>query len=280
MVSVFCHADIAVGLKPFLAVGTAGTTSTGAIDPLLDMAAICQQFGLWFHIDGAYGAFAAMLPEAPEELKVLQLADSVAIDPHKWLYAPLEAGCLLVCDQRTLIDAFSFRPDYYHLADRDEALPNYYEYGPQNSRGFRALKVWLGLRQAGRLGYEQMLCDDICLAQKLYDQARKHPELEAATYNLSITTFRYVPPSVTPNFPGREAYLHRLNQALLERLQASGEFFLSNAVVNGRFLLRVCVVNFRTTLADIEQLPDIVARNGRLLDGDLRPDFLTTYSGH
>jgi glutamate/tyrosine decarboxylase-like PLP-dependent enzyme len=270
------RSDTAAGDLPFLVVGTAGTVSTGAIDPLPELAAVCREHGLWFHVDGAYGAFAAMLPDAPPNLAGIADADSVALDPHKWLYAPLEAGCVLVRDPVALRDTFSYRPPYYHLDDLDEEERlNYYEYGPQNSRGFRALKVWLALRQVGRPGYVEMIADDIALATALFAAVAAHPALEAETQGLSITTFRYVPPDLEPDRPGVADYLNRLNAELLTRLQGGGEVYLSNAVVQGRFLLRVCVVNFRTTLTDIEALPGIVARVGTEVDAEVRPAALT-----
>ena len=183
--------DREAGDLPLLVVGTGGSVSTGAIDPLPELRRICDERSLWLHVDGAYGAFAALLPDAPPDLKALATADSVALDPHKWLYAPLEAGCALVRDAEALRDTFSYRPAYYHLAE-DEGT-NYFEYGPQNSRGFRALKVWLALRQVGREGYERMIADDCALARRLYELAEADPELEAWTHELSITTFRYVP---------------------------------------------------------------------------------------
>jgi aromatic-L-amino-acid/L-tryptophan decarboxylase len=245
-------ADRAAGSRPFLVVGTAGSVSTGAVDPLLELAALCAEEGLWFHVDGAYGGFAACLPEASEDLKALALADSVAVDPHKWLYVPVEAGCALVRDEQALLDAFSYRPPYYHMP---EGI-SYFEYGPQNTRGFRALKVWLALQQAGRSGYEAMIREDCRLARLLYDLAEADPELEARTHGLSITTFRYAPPGAD------EEELDRLNEELVDRLQAGGEVFLSNAIVDTRYCLRACIVNFRTTGADVRALPEIVKRVG------------------
>jgi glutamate/tyrosine decarboxylase-like PLP-dependent enzyme len=194
----------------------------------------------------------------------------VAIDPHKWLYAPLEAGCVLVRDAERLHDTFSYRPPYYSM-DRSPGAPiNYNEYGPQNSRGFRALKVWLGLQQAGREGITRMIADDIALARQLHEAAGAHPELEAATLGLSIATFRYVPADLRPKAAASEEYLNRLNEALLQRLKFGGETFLSNAVIAGRYLLRACVVNFRTTPDDIAAIPEIVVRVGRALDREMR----------
>ena len=275
--------DIEAGDLPFLAIGTAGTVSTGAVDPLPEIAAICREYDLWFHVDGAYGGFAAVLlkddlGKVPQDLNGIGEADSVAVDPHKWLYAPLEAGCALVRNPEALRQTFSYHPPYYHFVEQDEATIDYHEYGPQNSRGFRALKVWLALRQVGQAGYVEMLSDDILLAQELYRLVEEHPELQAFTQGLSITTFRYVPPDLTPGSQPVEAYLNQLNAELLTRLQRSGEAFLSNAVVRGTFLLRACIVNFRTSLEDIEALPALVTRIGREVDAVLRPAELTTYA--
>ncbi len=269
------RADIEEGDLPFLVIGTAGSVSMGAVDPLPEVAAICREYDLWFHVDGAYGAFAALLlhehqdVEVPADLEGISLADSVAVDPHKWLYAPLEAGCILVRDQEALRETFSYHPPYYHFAEEPSTI-DYYEYGPQNSRGFRALKVWLALRQVGREGYVEMISDDIMLAQELYRLVDAHPELQAFTLGLSITTFRYVPADLTPGSERVEAYLNKLNAELLIHLQRGGEAFLSNAVMGGTFLLRACVVNFRTSLEDIEALPPLVIRIGREVDAAMR----------
>jgi glutamate/tyrosine decarboxylase-like PLP-dependent enzyme len=258
------------GDLPFLVVGAAGSVSTGAIDPLPELAAISREHGLWFHVDGAYGAVAAALPDASADLRGLSLADSVAVDPHKWLYAPLEAGCVLVRDRGLLRRTFSHHPPYYHFP-KNEDICNYFEHGLQNSRGFRALKVWLALRQVGREGYVRMIADDIRLAQALYRTVAENPELEACTQGLSITTFRYVPRDLKPGMGTREAYLNKLNEAILDRIQASGEAFVTNAVLRGRFVLRACIVNFHSTFEDVRAVAEIAARIGREVDAALRP---------
>ncbi len=261
-------ADLAAGDQPFLVVGTAGTVSTGAIDPMRELAAICREFDLWFHVDGAYGAMAALLPDAPPELDGLCEADSVAVDPHKWLYAPLEAGCAFVRRREDLENAFSWHPPYYHF---ETEATNYYDLGLQNSRGFRALKVWLSIQQAGRDGYARMISDDICLSRRLFEEIKRHRELEPLTQSLSIATFRYVPTDLNRGSADIEAYLDKLNRELLTHLQNTGEIYLSNAVVEGKFALRACIVNFRTSMEDIEAVPAIIVRTGRELDSVLRP---------
>jgi aromatic-L-amino-acid/L-tryptophan decarboxylase len=256
--------DRAGGFHPFLVVATAGTTSTGAVDPLRELSRICREEDLWFHVDGAYGGFAAAVPGGPADLSALGEADSVAMDPHKWLYAPLEAGCALVRRPEALREAFSYRPPYYHFGF--EAI-NYLDYGLQNSRGFRALKVWLALRQAGREGYVRMMAQDMGLARHLHGLAQEHPELEAVAQGLSVTVFRYVPRELRSRLghPEAEAYLSRLNEGIQDRLERSGRAFVSNAVIRDRYCLRACIVNFNTTLADVEALPELVAEAGRAL---------------
>ena len=262
-------ADTNLGDLPFLVVGTAGSVGTGVVDPLSDIAAVCRRHDVWFHVDGAYGALAARVPGAPESLLGLSEADSVAVDPHKWLYAPVEAGCALVRRPADLLGAFSYHPSYYHF---DHEVTNYFDYGPQNSRGFRALKVWLALRLVGKSAYLQMMGDDMRLARHLHMLVQRHQDFEAIAQHLSITTFRYVPRDLRPTqtTPEVEEYLQRLNQELLARVERSGEAFLSNAVVGGRFALRACIVNFRTSLADIEALPPMLSRFGREADGEMR----------
>src|SRR5271170_6419746 len=263
--------DVEAGDRPLLVVGTAGSVSTGAIDPLPEIAAICREFDVWFHVDGAYGGLAAVLPDAPDALAGLREADSLAVDPHKWLYAPLEAGCALVRDPEKLRAAFAYHPPYYHFG---EAATNYFDFGPQNSRGFRALKVWLALQEVGREGYERMISDDIHLARALYERISQYAELDALTQSLSITTFRFVPTDLNSGDEKAANYLDELNLQLLTRLQSSGEAYLSNAVVHGKFALRACIVNFRTSLADIEALPPIVVRIGKALDLEMRSHSL------
>lgn len=263
--------DIAAGDTPFLVVGTAGSVSTGAIDPLAEIAYVCREQDLWFHIDGAYGGLAAILPDAPPEFAALSHADSIAVDPHKWLYAPLEAGCALVRDPAKLRDAFAYHPPYYHFGT--EAI-NYFDLGPQNSRGFRALKVWLAIQQVGRDGYIQMLSDDIRLARELFNLLPRYPSLEPLTNALSITTFRYVPEDLNRDDVTTATYLDQLNRDLLTALQNSGEAYLSNAIIHGKFALRACIVNFRTTSEDIAALPPLVVRIGEEIDNAQRPKEL------
>jgi aromatic-L-amino-acid decarboxylase len=154
----------------------------------------------------------------------------------------------LVKKTQHLIDTYSSHPKYYNFSNSGyEIAQNFYEYGLQKSRGFRALKVWLILQQVGRSGYEKLISEDIELSEMLYDLAEKYPELEAVSQNLSITTFRYVPTEKTKN----NEYLNKLNEGLLNELQTGGEVFLSNAIVFEKYCLRACIVNLRTAQKDI-----------------------------
>lgn len=254
--------DRAVGLKPVIIIGSAGTVGTGVVDPLHELAAIAQEEGLWFHVDGAYGAFAVVVPGAPAELGSLSQADSVALDPHKWLYVPLEAGCTLMRDPHALQRAFSHGAEYLR-EDKTryaEQRVDFTEYGLQNSRGFRALKVWMSLRQIGARGYRERIERDMELAQKLGRHVEAHPELELlAPVSLSICAFRYRPQDVP------EEKLNALNQAVLERVWSGEKVFLSNTLVYGKFALRACIVNFRTEEPDLQVLIDEVVSAGRSL---------------
>jgi glutamate/tyrosine decarboxylase-like PLP-dependent enzyme len=175
-----------------------------------------------------------------------------------------------VRDAAALSKAFSYHPPYYHFG---ESATNYVDFGPQNSRGFRALKVWLALRQAGAAGYRRMIADDIALAGLLAGVVRQHAELELWTHELSITTWRCVPADLRARIgtAAVDEYLDVLNKEVLARMQKGGEAFVSNAVIRGHYVLRACVVNFHTRAGDMQAVADISARMGRQLDGELRP---------
>ena len=256
--------DIKNGCKPIMVIGTAGDVSTGVVDNLKNISTISKKYDLWFHIDGAYGIPAAVIPSLKSLFEGVSEADSIALDPHKWLYSPLEAGCTLVKNSQHLIDTFSSHPEYYNFSITEgETAQNYYEYGMQNSRGFRALKVWLTLQQVGRSGYEKLISEDIELSELLFSLAENHKELEAVTQNLSITTLRYIPANYKRSLVDKEIYLNKLNEEILNELQTGGEVFLSNAIVNEKYCLRACVVNFRTSKKDIEEIIEIIIREGR-----------------
>ena len=201
------------------------------------------------------------------------VADSVAVDPHKWLYAPIEAGCSLVRDPKALHDTFAFHPPYYKFeGTADDPPTNFHEWGPQNTRGFRALKVWATIRQVGREGYRRMIADDIALSRTMFDEVKKHSELEPLTQSLSIATFRYLPAELAARQrePAVAEYLNELNTALLARLQRDGNVYLSNAVIDGVFALRACIVNFRTEQDDARAVAREAVRAGAALHAEMR----------
>ncbi len=266
--------DLADGCMPIMIIGTAGDVSTGAVDDLKGIASLCKKYNLWFHVDGAYGIPAAVIPELKTMFEGIRDADSIALDPHKWLYSPLEAGCTLVKNPHHLIETYSSHPVYYNFGNDEAVTQNYYEYGFQNSRGFRALKVWLALQQVGRSGYIKMIDEDIRLSKLLFDKAHAHPELEAVSQSLSITTLRYVPKDFNGGHGTREAYLNKLNESLLNELQKQGEVFLSNAVVMEKYCLRGCIVNFRTSKKDIEEIIEIIVREGNKLHHKLDKELI------
>jgi aromatic-L-amino-acid/L-tryptophan decarboxylase len=248
--------------EPFLVIGTAGSVSAGVIDPLDEIAEICQRYDLWFHIDGAYGGLAAALPELEADFSGLEKADSIAVDPHKWLYAPIEAGCALVKDTRYLTDTFSYYPPYYNFESTET---NFVDYGPQNSRGFKALKVWLSFQHIGFNGHRQLIREDIRLARYAFEKLRQLDNFQVFTNHLSITTFRFVPQEMKSSLgePETEAFLDKLNQSILTRIEKGGEYFMSKAIIGGKFTLRMCIVNFRTTAGDIDTLPEFIQKTGR-----------------
>ncbi|NIP80884.1 MAG: aspartate aminotransferase family protein, partial [Gemmatimonadetes bacterium] len=255
--------DVREGARPMAVVATAGTVGTGAIDPLDAIADVCAEHGLWLHVDGAYGGIAALTDALRPRFAGIERADSVALDPHKWLYTPHSGGAVVVRDFERLSDAFALDPSYTH-EDKDLTGRgiDYYAYGPQFSRGFHALKVWVSLLAHGWDAYERRIVHDCELAAYLYRRAEEHPELEpVGEQSLSIACFRYVPPGADP----ADGRLDALNERLMAELQWSGRVFPSNAVVDGRFALRACIVNFRTEAEDVDALVEETVRLGRRL---------------
>lgn len=243
--------DRAAGLSPACVIGSAGTVNTGAIDPLEALADLCEQEDLWLHIDGAYGGIAIL---AQQDLyRGIDRADSIAVDPHKWMYVPIECGCALVRDGEAMRAAFSVLPPY--LRD-DRALPWFSEFGIQQTRSFRALKLWMVMQQIGLDGYRALIQRDIDLSQALQAKIRARSDFElCADGPLSICCFLYHPAGVRD--------LSALNRALLTRVQADGRVFLTGTELDGRYVLRVCIVNFRTIEDDLDFLLDVITEKGQ-----------------
>jgi glutamate/tyrosine decarboxylase-like PLP-dependent enzyme len=267
--------DRETGIRPFAVVGTAGTVSTGAIDALGDIADVCADEGLWFHVDAAYGGPAMLAEDLRPLFAGIERADSIAFDPHKWLYTPHSGGCVLLRDFSLLQGSFDAQPSYIHQ-DREvtHAGLDLGRYGPQFSRSFWALKVWVSLLAHGRSAYGRRISHDAELARYLGARVEEHPAFElAGPVGLSICCFRFVPPDL-PEGSGREAYLSVLNERLMAEMQVDGRVFLSNAVLGDRFVLRVCVVNFRTEAQDMDAVLEVAEELGSKIDGELRPEDL------
>jgi aromatic-L-amino-acid decarboxylase len=248
--------DRKAGMRPACVVASAGTVDVGAIDPLARIGALARTEKLWFHVDAAYGGPAILAPAVRPLFAGLETADSVAVDPHKWMYVPVECGLAFVREKALLRDAFSVVPPY--LRD-DAAEPWFSEFGIQQTRGFRALKLWLALQAIGVEGYRASIERDLALARALVARIRAKTDFELlAAGPLSIACFRYAPPALR----GDEPALDRLNRALLPPLQAEGQVFLTGTELDGRFALRACIVNFRTSEADLDTLLAAVRRAG------------------
>lgn len=255
-------ADRAAGQRPCAVIGTAGTINTGAIDDLAALAQFCRRERLWFHVDGAIGAVAALAPRNGRRLAGIEMADSVALDLHKWLHVPFEAGCILVRDRRAHRAAFALTPEYLAHAARGLASGAdwYSEYGVQLSRGFRALKVWLSFKEHGLDKYGRLIDQNIAQAERLAELVRAEPELELmAPQSLNIVCFRY------RGGGGSQQQLNALNQELLIRLHEGGKVAPSYTTLGGNYCLRAAIANHRTRTRDLTVLIDEVLRIGREL---------------
>lgn len=253
------EADLAGGARPAAIVATAGTTGTGAIDPLPEIADVAARFGIWLHVDAAYGGGVVLSDRLRPLLAGIERADSITFDAHKWLYAPVVSALALVRDARSLAASFSAHASYVEqdreVADRGVDLG--FE-GLQLSRGFLALRVWVSLLAHGRAAYARRIEHDVELTRWLADRVEELPDLElACPPSLSICCFRYVPAGVED-----EAYLDRLNTRVMTELQLDGRVFPSNASVHGRAAIRSCIVGYRTEVEHLRQLVDLTRELG------------------
>ena len=252
-------ADLQAGFLPFCLVGTAGTVNTGAIDPMAELLEISKEYGLWFHVDGAYGALAKLDPIYADALEAIEEADSLAFDLHKWLYVPYEVGCTLIRDAKKHRDSFAITPNYLLREQRglSGGLDSINNYGFELSRGFKALKVWMSLKEHGRAKYAGMIAQNNRHAAYLAELAEENPYLElTAPLSMSITCFRMIQPGW-----GEEA-LQSLNKEILLRLQEEGIASPSSTILNGKYTLRIANVNQRTQREDMDLLVREVLRLG------------------
>ena len=255
-------ADRGAGGTPAVLVGSAGTVNTGAIDPLEAMADVAAAEGLWFHVDGAYGAFGVLDPAIAERYRGMERADSLVLDPHKWLGVPVDAGCALVRAGDALRDAFSLIPSYLRQ-DAGGNVGTFAEYGPEQTRPFRALKTWATIAARGRDGIVDHVVSANKLARELAAMVERDPSLQlAAVPQTSIVAFRASPPGCTPE------QLEALNRALPEAVQARGRAFVTGTVYQGRETLRACILHPGTTDADLATLvAEVLAAASELITG-------------
>ena len=243
--------DKANGLTPFAVVATTGTVNTGAIDPLETIYEICQQFGLWFHIDGAYGALAKLDDQYATALKYIEKADSVAFDLHKWLYIPYEVGCALIKNSAAHRASFAITPNYLLQTQRGLAggLDSINNYGFELSRGFKALKVWMSLKEHGRDKYAQLITQNNRQAAYLGHKIEQLKSLElVAPVSMSIVCYRFIDDTLS------SSELNQLNEEILLQLQEKGIASPSSTILNGKYCIRVCIVNHRTKTVDLDLL--------------------------
>jgi glutamate/tyrosine decarboxylase-like PLP-dependent enzyme len=259
------QADRRAGRKPFLVIANAGTTNSGAIDPLTELAALCAEHGLWLHADAAYGGFAVLTERGRKLLAGLELADSVTLDPHKWLYQPYESGCLLMRDGRLLRQAFHMLPDYLSDANVGEAQDevNFSDLGLQLTRASRSLKLWLSLKYFGVDAFRAAIDRSLDLARHAQIRIETSQELELVSPAvLGVVCFRRRPAGVRD-----EAELEDLNAALIAGLAESGRGMISSTRLDGRFVLRLCVLNHNSSTTDVDEVLDYL---GSSSIGELR----------
>lgn len=256
------------GLTPFCVIANAGTTNTGAIDPLADLARVAADEGLWYHIDAAYGGFAVLDPETKPLLSGLELSDSISLDPHKWFFQPYETGCLMVRDVTRLEAAFRMLPEYLQDAEWGPEHVNFSDRGLQLTRVFRALRVWLSVQRYGLDAHRREIARGIMLAGQAESRIRAEAELELLSpRSLGIVCFRYVG---RPRVP--DDRLDELNREIRDRIVHSGFAMMSSTRLHDRFSLRLCILNSRTTATDLDSVVDAILETGRGLEKGREPE--------
>ncbi len=253
------ESDISAGNTPFAVVGNAGTVNTGAIDPLDELLSVSRKYNLWFHIDGAFGGLAKMVPEYSEKLKAIEEADSVAFDLHKWMYMPFEVGCVLIKDAEAHKTAFATKTNYLMnhergLAAGPEPMGNY---GLELSRGFKALKVWMSIKEHGIEKYAAVIGQNIAQAFYLGELVEKEDNLELlAPVNINIVCFRYKRDGLS------NEQLNRINKGIVMSLQEQGIASPSSTILDGRYAIRVANTNHRSRREDLDLLVREVVKIG------------------
>jgi glutamate/tyrosine decarboxylase-like PLP-dependent enzyme len=252
--------DRAAGLEPIAVCGNAGATNTGAIDPLDALAEFCAAEGIWFHVDAAYGGFAVLTEKGKHALRGIERADSIAMDPHKWLFQPFEAGCLIVKDVRRLEAAFAVHPEYLQDARTGAEQPNFSDRGLQLSRSFRALKVWMSIQTFGVAAFRRAIAKGIELAEQAEAYVRASDLLEIATpASLGVICFRFHP----RDSAWTQDQLERVNERVQARVIATGTAMMSSTRLRGAYSLRLCILNHTTSWDDVLATLQAIERFGR-----------------
>ena len=270
------------GYHPFCVVATAGTVNTGAIDPLDSIAGICERYNLWFHVDAAYGGFASISSNLKPLMKALDRADSLVLDPHKWLFIPYEAGCILVKNPEHMRKTFSMEASYLHLNDDGSTSKkdvDFSDYGIQLSRQFRALKIWMSLKQYGMKKYGRLIDQNVQLTRYLEALVDESSDFEILTpTSLSVCCFRYYPRDLREKNNGGDTmendkitvYLNDLNLSIAKAMRLDQRVVLSSTMLKDKFALRACIINFRTMKKDIRDIVEIIRELGVKEDTKLR----------
>tara|TARA_R110002111_G_scaffold73676_2_gene117604 strand:+ start:11300 stop:12688 length:1389 start_codon:yes stop_codon:yes gene_type:complete len=242
------------GLQPFCIIASAGTTNTGSVDPLNEIAKICKAEKLWFHIDGAYGAAAFLSKKGSQLLKGIEKADSLTIDPHKWMYQPYEMGCLLVRNHKWLSQAFSEKPEYLRDIEGNTSEINFYDHGIQLTRRFRALKFYMSMKTFGLNAFKKAVTYSIDLAEEIEDYLRKSANWEVISpATLAVVNFRYNP--IGNSYSERK--IDAINQEISKKIVASREALLVTTILQNQVVLRMCLINPRTTIQDVKETLNI-----------------------
>ncbi len=277
------HTDRKAGHTPFCVVATAGTTSTTSIDPLAAIGAVCRREKLWFHVDAAYGGSAAIVPELRARLEGIELADSVVVNPHKWLFVPMHLSVLYCRNGALLEDAFSLIPEYLRTtdsskvdaSDNKEEVCDFMNYGVQLGRKFRALKLWMVLRYFGAEGLQRRIREHVRIAKEFANGVDQNPWMERlAPVPLSTVCFRMTPPDLPENGENKEDYLDQLNEKAMASVNSTGKVFLSHTRLKGRFAIRLVVSNARTTEKHVLLAKELLLETSKTIDESERPQHL------
>lgn len=249
--------DRAAGLRPFCVIANAGTTNTGAVDPFNQIADICTREEMWMHIDGAYGAAAALSERGRHQLAGIERADSISLDPHKWLFQPYEIGCVLLRDFKHLKQTFHILPEYLKDVQRTDEEINFCDYGIQLTRGFRALKLWMSIKLFGAEAFRSAIEEGITLAEEAERILREESDWEVLSpANLAIVAFRFVPRGAS------EADINLVNQRIVQATMTAGFAVVTSTSLGGRVALRLCTINPSTTIDDVRSTLNHLAEFG------------------